>query len=121
MNWYNIIILNYFYTYLKFYYKFINVTIDGKQIIKWFLNYNDDNMQLIPSGSGLYFFTKSSPIKPSYGASSPDQIDIECLNKAIELCSNRNNRLLLKKDPPFPNRPTVGINTFTVIINLDRV
>ena len=75
------------------------VTIDDKQIIKCFLNYNNDNMQLIPS----------------------DQIDIECLKNAIDLCSNRKIRLLLKEDPPFPNGPTVGINTCMVTIGSDGV
>ncbi len=74
-----------------------NVTIDGKKIIKCFLNYNDDHMQLMPS----------------------DQIDIECLNKAIDLCYNKKIRLLLKEDPPFLNGPTVGINKCTVIIDTD--
>jgi hypothetical protein len=76
-----------------------NVTIDDKQIIKCFLNYNNDNMQLIPS----------------------DQIDNECLKNAIDLCSNKKIRILLKEDPPFPNGPTVGINTCTVTIGSDGV
>lgn len=71
--------------------------INDKQVIKCFLNYNEDKMELIPS----------------------EHIDIEYLDKAIHLCSNRKLRLLLKEDPPYPIGPTVGINTYTVIIGSD--
>jgi len=74
-------------------------TIDDKQIIKCFLQYNNDNMELLPS----------------------DHIDLECLKNVIDLCSNRKIRLLLKEDPPFPNRPTVGINTCKITIDSDGV
>jgi hypothetical protein len=76
-----------------------NDRINGKEIIKCFLNYNEDKKQLVPS----------------------EDIDIECLDNASRLCSNRKLRLLLKEDPPFPNGPTVGINTCTVIIGSDGV
>ncbi len=76
-----------------------NDTINGKQIIKCFLNYNEDKKQLVPV----------------------ENIDIDCLDKASHLCSNRKLRLLLKEDPPFPNGPTVGIDTCTVIIGSDGV
>jgi hypothetical protein len=76
-----------------------NNLINGKSIIKCFLNYNDDKMQLIPS----------------------EHIDVEYLDKAIDLCANKKFRLLLKEDPPFPKGPTVGINTCTVTIDSDGV
>ena len=76
-----------------------NNLINGKSIIKCFLNYNDDKMQLIPS----------------------EPIDTEYLDKAIDLCSNRKLRLLLKEDPSYSKGPTVGINTCTVIIGSDGV
>ena len=76
-----------------------NELMNGKQIIKCFLNYNEDQMELLPS----------------------EHIDIEYIDKAISLCSNKKLRILLKEDPPFPKGPTVGINKCTITIGSDGV
>ena len=71
--------------------------INDKQVIKCFLNYDENKMELIPF----------------------EHVDIECLDNALHLCSNRKLRLLLKEDPPYPKGPTMGINTYTVTIDSD--